>query len=123
MRGFVLPLLFSSLLSFAQPRKLPVESSIAGVTVFASGSQIVRTANASVLPGRTEIVFSGLSNQLEQQSLQLKADGNLTLLSVQAVRDYGSQRKLDADERSLVDRRVDLQDKLALDNRLLQVYK
>ena len=113
----------SSLLSVAQPRKLPVESSIAGVTVFASGAQIVRTANASVLPGRTEIVFSGLSNQLEQQSLQLKADGNLTLLSVQAVKDYGSQRKLDVDERSLLDRRAELQDKLALDNRLLQVYK
>lgn len=110
-------------LLFAQPRKLPVESSIAGVTVFASGAQVLRTASAAVLPGRTEIVFSGLSNQLEQQSLQLKADARITLLSVQATRDFGSQRKLEADERSMVDKRTDLQDKTAGDNRLLQVYK
>ncbi|HET7896306.1 MAG TPA: mucoidy inhibitor MuiA family protein, partial [Flavisolibacter sp.] len=102
---------------------MPVESTIAGVTVFASGAQVLRTASAAVLPGRTEIVFSGLSNQLEQQSLQLKADANITLLSVQALRDFGSQRKLEADEQSLVDKRIDLQEKIASDNRLLQVFK
>lgn len=123
MRGYVLLLLMPSIFSFAQPRKLPIESSIAGVTVFASGAQILRTATAAVLPGRTEIVFSGLSNQLEQQSLQLKADANITLLSVQAVKDFGSQRKLETDERNLTDRRAELEDKLATDNRLLQVYK
>jgi hypothetical protein len=123
MRKFaLLPALFPFVL-LAQPRKLPVESIISGVTVFASGAQIMRTAGASILPGRTEIVFTGLSNQLEQQSLQLKADGNLTLLSVQAIKDFSSQRKLEADERSLLDRRTELQDKIAKDNRLLQVYK
>jgi hypothetical protein len=42
---------------------------------------------------------------------------------VQAIKDYSSQRKLEADERTLLDRRTDLQDKIAVDNRLLQVYK
>jgi hypothetical protein len=108
---------------FAQNRKQAVESIITGVTVFSSGAQINRTANVSVLPGRTEIVFNGLSNQLEQQSLQLKADANITLLSVQAVKDYGSQRKLEGDERGLTDKRTELADKMGSDNRLLQVYK
>jgi hypothetical protein len=108
---------------FAQNRKQAVESIITGVTVFSSGAQINRTANVSVLPGRTEIVFNGLSNQLEQQSLQLKADANITLLSVQAVKDYGSQRKLEGDERGLTDKRTELADKIGSDNRLLQVYK
>jgi uncharacterized protein (TIGR02231 family) len=116
-------LLVSSITSHAQPRKLTVESTISGVTVFASGAQILRTATAAIMPGRTEVVFTGLSNQLEQQSLQLKADANITLLSVQAIKDYSSQRKLEADERTLLDRRTDLQDKIAVDNRLLQVYK
>lgn len=108
---------------FAQIRKLTVESSITGVTVFSSGAQIIRTANISVLPGRSEIVFNGLSNQLEQQSLQLKADANITLLSVQAVKDFGSQRKLEGDERTLIDKRSELLDKIGSDSRLLQVYK
>jgi hypothetical protein len=119
MRKYLLLLLLSSQAVFAQPKKLNVESTITGVTVFASGAQILRTANATVLPGRTEIVFAGLSNQLEQQSMQLKSEANITLLSVQAVKDFGSQRRLEADERSLLDRRADLEN----DNRLLQVYK
>ena len=108
---------------FAQNRKQAVESIITGVTVFSSGAQINRAATVSVLPGRTEIIFNGLSNQLEQQSLQLKADANITLLSVQAVKDYGSQRKLEGDERGLTDKRTELADKIGSDNRLLQVYK
>jgi hypothetical protein len=123
MRGLLFLALFSAATSFAQSRKLTAESSIAGVTVFASGAQILRTANVSVLPGRTEVVFSGLSNQLEQQSIQLKADANITLLSVQAIKDFSSQRRLEADERSLIDKRTDLQDRIASENRLLQVYK
>lgn len=123
MRGIFLLLVLASFSAYAQPRKLTVESNIAGVTVFASGAQISRSANAAVVPGRTEIVFTGLSNQLEQQSLQLKADANITLLSVQAVRDFSGQRKLEADERGLLDKRIDLQEKIAVDNRLLQVYK
>ncbi|HVG15375.1 MAG TPA: mucoidy inhibitor MuiA family protein, partial [Chitinophagaceae bacterium] len=47
----------------------------------------------------------------------------ITLLSVQAVKDYTSQRKLEGDERSLIDKRTDLQDKIGSDSRLLQVYK
>jgi hypothetical protein len=42
---------------------------------------------------------------------------------VQAVKDYTSQRKLEGDERSLIDKRTDLQDKIGSDSRLLQVYK
>lgn len=118
-------LFFASLSTkvFSQLRKLAVESSISQVTVFASGAQISRSASAAVLPGRTQIIFNGLSNQLEQQSLQLKADANITLLSVQAVKDFESGRKLEADERAMVDRRISWQDKIAADSRMLQVYK
>lgn len=124
IRVLLLPCFIAlTLISSAQPRRLTAESAIASVTVFSAGAQINRTASVSVLPGRTEIVFNGLSSQLEQQSLQLKADANITLLSVQAVKDFGSQRKLEADERSLLDRRTELQDRIASDNRLLQVYK
>jgi len=120
----VLPLLFLlSTTCFAQIRKLNAESNISSVTVFSSGAQISRFANVNILPGRTEIVFSGLSNQLEQQSLQLKADANIILLSVQAIKDFTSQRKLEADEKSLIYRREELSDKISTDNRLLQVYQ
>jgi len=120
---FLFLFLFLNAACFAQTRKLTAESVVSGVTVFSSGAQIHRTANLSVLQGRTEIVFNGLSSQLEQQSLQLKADANITLLSVQALKDFTSQRKLEADERTLLDNRTSLQDKIATDSRMLQVYK
>ena len=123
MRKYCLLCLLFPLFSYSQTRKLNIESHLSAVTVFAAGAQISRTASANILPGRTEVVFAGLSNQLEQQSLQLKADANITLLSVQAIRDYGSQRKLEAEERALLERRSELQDKIASDNRLLQVFK
>src|SRR5215207_6223267 len=118
MRRIVLLSFLLPFILHAQPRKLNIESNISTVTVFSAGAQITRVANAAVLPGRTEIVFSGLSNQLEQRSMQLKADANITLLSVQAIKDFTSQRKLETDERSLIDKRVELQDKIASDARL-----
>ena len=116
-------LFFSSFLSFSQARKINAESAIQNVTVFTSGAQINRVANVSVLPGRTEIVFNGLSNQLEQQSLQLKADANITLLSVQTGKDYFSQRKIEQEEKDLLQRQANLTDKNDMDVKLLEVFK
>jgi N-terminal domain of unknown function (DUF4140) len=88
---YFIPLLLVTVL-YAQPKKITAETSIQNVTVFTAGAQILRTATVSVLPGRSEIIFSGLSNQLEQQSLQVKADAAITLLSVQTTRDFQTQR-------------------------------
>jgi hypothetical protein len=109
--------------SFSQPKRVTAETSINEVTVFSSGAQIQRNVTVTIQPGRSEIVFSGLSNQLQQQSVQLKADANITLLSVQAIKDYFSQRKIEQEERTLVDRRAELNDKVAVDASMLQVYK
>jgi hypothetical protein len=109
--------------SFSQPKRVTAETSINEVTVFSSGAQIQRNVTVAIQPGRSEIVFSGLSNQLQQQSVQLKADANITLLSVQAIKDYFSQRKIEQEERTLVDRRAELNDKVAVDASMLQVYK
>lgn len=109
--------------SFSQAKKITAETSVQEVTIFSSGAQIQRNATVSIQPGRSEIVFSGLSNQLQQQSVQLKADANITLLSVQAVKDYFSQRKIEQDEKTLIDRKAELNEKFDSDTRMLQVYK
>jgi hypothetical protein len=115
--------LILSYTSFSQTRKINAESSVQEVTIFSSGAQIQRNATVAVQAGRSEIVFAGLSNQLQQQSVQLKADANITLLSVQAVKDYFGQRKIEHDERTLLDRKAELTEKLETDTRMLQVYK
>jgi hypothetical protein len=108
---------------YAQPKQLTAETSIQNVTVFTSGAQILRTATVAVLPGRSAIVFEGLSNQLEQQSLQVKGDAAITLLSVQATRDFLTQRTVEQQEKALLERSHDLQDRLDAGTKLLEVYK
>ncbi len=120
---YLLIILVISITSFSQTRKLNAESSVQEVIVFSSGAQIQRNATVTVQPGRSEIVFSGLSNQLQQQSVQLKADANIILLSVQAVKDYFGQRKIEQDERTLLDRKTELTEKFETDSKMLQVYK
>lgn len=116
-------LLFSTCLVFAQSRKLTAETTVQSVTVFTAGAQIMRTASITILSGRSQITFPGLSNQLEQQSLQLKADAAITLLSVQASRDYFNQRKVAQEEIDLLEQSYTLKDKLDSNGKLLEVYK
>lgn len=115
--------LFSMSASIAQTRSINAETSVQNVTIFSSGAQVVRTSNVAVQPGRSEIVFSRLSNQLEQQSVQLKADANITLLSVQTTKDFLGQRKVEQEEKDMLEKRNSLKEKVELDNRLLEVYK
>lgn len=120
---FLLLLSVVSLAARTQSKAVTAESSIQNVIVFSSGAQIQRAATVALAAGRTEIVFPGLSNQLEQQSLQLKADANVTLLSVQVMKDFTGQRRIDQEERTLIDRRNSLLEKIEMDRKVLQVYK
>jgi hypothetical protein len=107
----------------SQIKKIPAETAIQNVTIFSSGARVERTATVSILPGRSEISFAGLSNQLDQQSVQLKADANITLLSVQTTKDFFSERKINQEERNFINSIDSLQDKVNLDTKMLDVYK
>lgn len=125
MRLFLplLAALFFSFSTIAQVKKITAESTIQNVTVFTSGARIERTSSVSLGAGRTEIVFQGLSNQLDQQSVQLKANENITLLSVNATKDFVSQRKVEDDEKKFIENTSSLRDKLDFDRKLLEVFK
>jgi Domain of unknown function (DUF4139)/N-terminal domain of unknown function (DUF4140) len=116
-------LLFLSLISVSQVKKLTAETTIQNVTIFSSGARVQRTSAVNILTGRTEISFEGLSNQLDPQTVQLKADADITLLSVQSTRDFLTERKIDQEEKNFIERSASLKDKLDLDTKLLDVYK
>src|ERR1700730_12474044 len=105
--GFILLLCFTG---NSQPKKLNAETTIQGVTIFSSGARIERTATVSIQAGRSEISLAGLSSQLEQQTVQLKADANITLLSVQSTEDFLTVRKIEQEEKELIDRSAAFKD-------------
>ncbi len=121
--ALIFSLLLLNFAAISQIKKIQAETAIQNVTVFSSGARIERSASVTILPGRTEISFAGLSNQLDQQSVQLKADANITLLSVQSTKDFLSERKIEQEEKNFIDRTNSLKDKLDLDLKLLDVYK
>src|SRR4026207_450707 len=65
----------------AQTKK-NLESKIDKVTVFLEGAQVQRSAKTSLSAGKMELVFTNISPSIEKQSIQVKADGNITVLSV-----------------------------------------
>jgi hypothetical protein len=119
---FVLALLFYYN-TFSQVKKLNAETTIQNVTIFSSGARVERSSSVSIQAGRSEISFAGLSNQLDEQTVQLKADANITLLSVQSTKDFLSARKIEQEEKNLTDQSNAYKDKLDMDTKLLEVYK
>jgi hypothetical protein len=124
MRIFLLAIvLFLSQIATSQIKKIQAETTVQNVTIFSSGARVDRISSVSISPGRSQIIFSGLSNQLDQKSVQLNADADITLLSVQASKDFLSERKIDDEEKSFIEKTKSLKAKLDIDNKLLEVYK
>jgi hypothetical protein len=120
----LLPLLFFITLNgTAQIRKINAETSVQQVTIFSLGAQVHRVSQVSIPAGRSEIIFTELSSQLQQQSVQLKAEADITLIAVQTQRDYFNQRKIEQDERDLIKRKDEIKEKNEADSKLLTVYK
>ncbi len=70
------------------PKTVNLTSKIEHVTVFFNGAQVERTASTPLSIGRSEIVFRGLTAQLDERSVQVSGDGDFTLLSVSQRTDF-----------------------------------
>jgi hypothetical protein len=116
---YVLPLTL-----FAQSvKRVPVETKMEQVTVFVKGAQVKRTVKQSISAGKQEIVFTGISTDIEKQSVQVKADGKLTILSVRVQRDYLKEQEVREEIKTTQEKFFQLNDKIGLTSKVLEVYK
>ena len=81
----------------AQIVQKSIETKIEKATVFLNGAQINRTGKVLVSPGNSEVVFSGISPYLNSQSIQVKGEGNFTVLSVVHKLNYLQEQAKQAD--------------------------
>jgi uncharacterized protein (TIGR02231 family) len=65
-----------------------VDSKITRVTVFLNRAQITREVKTKVESGRTNLVLSGLTSQLDQQSIQVSGKGNIIILGISHNQNY-----------------------------------
>lgn len=83
-------LLITGLSSHAQPDK-PVDSKISRVTVFLNRAQVTREVKTRLEAGKTNLVLSGLTSQLDQQSIQVSGKGNFIILGINHNQNYLSE--------------------------------
>jgi hypothetical protein len=109
--------------SFGQVRNIQAETKIREVIVFTEGAQVERIASVTIPAGRSEWVFSGISPQLEKQSIQVKTATGITVLSVNHQVNFFREQEIREDIRALEEKMQETEDKMELDKSLVQVYK
>ena len=88
-RPFPLIITLSLLLFQAELRGAPIDtegkkitSKVASAKVFLSGAQVSRTASTTIPSGASTLIFTGLTQHIDPQSLQVTGKGGYTILSV-----------------------------------------
>ena len=103
----------SVLASFGQTDK-PVESKITSVTVFLSKAQVTRDATARIEAGKTNLIVTGLTSQLDPQSIQVTGKGNFVILGISHQLNYLNEFNVPKSLKALKDSVEMLQKQVAL---------
>jgi len=124
MRKF-LPVLVAFVIAingYSQKDNQPVPSKIEKVTVFMQGAQVERTAQQMVRAGKYNLVFDGISPKVNKQSIQLKADGKLTVLSVTHQVNFLKEQHVQDEIKELEAQKEQWLDKIAMERNMRNVY-
>ncbi|HZY37267.1 MAG TPA: DUF4139 domain-containing protein [Mucilaginibacter sp.] len=98
-------------------------SKVEKVTVFLNGAQVTRTAMVSINAGTSQLVFGGISPEVDAQSIQVHANGAFTIQSVKHELDFLSdQVKIQRVEDIRVAEKA-IRDKISLQNSLTAIYQ
>ena len=105
-------LLLSLLFFVASPTEsdtIKVTTEIDGVTVFQNQAQIHRSKKVDLKAGTTTLVFGGLSEFLNSESIQLKGNGRYTLLSLTTRNNFTEEQIWREDVQELRNKRNEFQ--------------
>ncbi len=113
---------FIALSTFAQKRQ-EITSKIERVTTFVSGAQITRKATAYLQAGKTELVFTDISPNIDKQSIQVKGEGAFTILSVIHQLNHLKEQKRQDEIVKLDNQQEVIRARMATEQSMLAVYK
>jgi uncharacterized protein (TIGR02231 family) len=106
-----------------QGQPLQVRSEIKEATVFFRGAQLTREAQIRVPAGINEIVFTQLPLDIDASSIQVKATGALTILSVSYRTNFLESPELSREIRQLEDSLRIYKNRLDLNRSMIKVYE
>ncbi len=68
--------------SFANGEKNTVPATLRSAIVYRSGAELQHTARATLSQGNNELVIEGISSRVDENSIRVGNDGNITVMSV-----------------------------------------
>jgi len=119
---FLLSLIATNLFSQVIIEK-EVKTEVNEVTVFLEGAQIIRKKTVDLTKGQTIIKFTGLSPFIDAKSVQVKAEGALTVLSVNHQQNYLDKAEKPLELTDLEKKLAVIEDKIKLENTYLSIIK
>ena len=100
-----------------------VDSEITRATVFTQGAQVTREAATTIPAGVTVLTFAGITSLLDTESIQVKADGDFTVLSVVHRNNFFEDTGQTDEAEQLLARKALKQDSLKGEEVMRQVYQ
>lgn len=107
-------LVLSSLMAIGQPDK-PVDSKITDVTVFLSKAQVTREVRTRLEAGKTNLIVTGLTSQLDPQSIQVTGKGSFVILGISHQQNFLNEFNVPKSLKNLKDSVETLQRQLTLE--------
>ncbi len=98
-----------------------ISSKVNEVTVFFDGAQIVRKKDISLPKGKTILKFTNLSPFIDAKSVQVKAVGELTVLSVNHQQNFIDKMEASEEMNSLQNQLLELNEKINLEKTHLSI--
>ncbi len=123
IRTLLLTLAITAYTAYGQTTEKPVLSRITAAKVFLQGAQVSRAASASIPAGASTMVFTGLAQALDPQSIQVTGKGGYTILSVNHRVNHLSESPLKKDLEDLTAQEKKLANDLNSENATKQVWE
>ncbi|MEI9808910.1 MAG: DUF4140 domain-containing protein [Bacteroidota bacterium] len=90
--------------------------------MFLQGAQVERTARQNLAAGKYNIVFGGISPKVDKQSIQLKAEGKLTVLSVTHQVNFLKEQQVQEEIKQFETQKEQWLEKMDLEKNMKNVY-
>ena len=100
-----------------------ISTDVSGVTVFLEGAQVVRHKNVTVNSGISILKFTNLSPFIDAKSVQVKAEGNITVLSVNHQQNFLNELKKSTELENLENKITDINRQLEMENTYLSIIR
>ena len=100
-----------------------IKTEVSEVTVFLEGAQITRKKTVELKQGKTILKFTDLSPFIDAKSVQVKANGNITVLSVNHQQNFVKKLEKRKELVDLETKLKEIEDKIILERTYLQILK